>query len=254
MQDSEQMFSDLPDVLPLLGRLLPETSPMLQPPVGSAKSPVDFSSDAGIILRSPVVACTKVAAIDPLAAIMMRICASDESALSDLHAACSARLRAWALGIAMRPEIADEAVSASFMQVWHRAAEFDASRATVAAWLHAIVRSRMIDLMRRARRHAKGRCDADDHELEALADVSPSPSNRLESAQSSKTLRRAMATLSPMQRQVLSLTFLEGLTQQETADQMGLPLGTVKSHSKRGLDVLRRHGGLRAAAGQPANW
>lgn len=240
----------MPPMVASTGEALVDLSP---PAIGGmSDGPVAFDAEAGIVLRATAPSTADTAApppVDPLDALIGRIRGRDESAMNELHEACAARLLAWALRVAHKPEMADEAVSASLLQVWHHAVEFDAHRASASTWLRTIVRSRMIDLMRSARRRSHHEQDASDGELEAMPDAAPEPSSRLENAQANRTLRRAMATLTPVQRQVLSLTFLEGFSQQEAAEHIGLPLGTVKSHSKRGLEVLRRHRGLKAVAG-----
>lgn len=208
---------------------------------------IDFAPEAGIVLRPRAAPRPAAQPDDPLAALVGRIRLRDAAAMRALHDACGARLYRAAMRVVHRPEVAHEVVSATFVQVWNRAADFDASRAGVLGWLHTIVRSRALDLLRRELTHSRHEALASDADLDALVDVAPTPCQRIERTEASRRLRRAMTLLTPAQRQVLSLTFLDGLSQDEAAAHMGVPLGTLKSHARRGLAALRTHAGLREA-------
>ncbi len=206
---------------------------------------IEFEPKVGLVLRSRS-ASRAARGPDDMAALMARIQRRDETALGELHAACAGRLFGSALNIVHHAEIAREIVSIALMQAWCHAEDFDATRANVVTWLSMIVRSRALDLVRRNCTRSARECALLENGLEEIADGSPDPSHRLEQSQSLSRLRRAMATLTPVQRQVLSLTFLEGHSQEEAAEHIGLPLGTVKSHARRGLAALRSHAALRA--------
>lgn len=202
--------------------------------------------DAGIVLRHRADAPTEASR---LALLVTRIQSRDEAALAVLHAASAHHLFGSALRIAGRIDIAHEAVSLSFMQVWQRASDFDTRRGSAMSWLHAIVRSRTLDLLRLRRTHARFECDLDEDVLATVADCDSGPCVSVEQSECRRRLGRAMSRLPPIQRQVLSLTFLEGFSQEDAAKQIGLPLGTLKSHARRGLAALRQNVGLRACRG-----
>ena len=179
---------------------------------------------------------------DPLARSVDRMRRGDESGLADLYAACRARIFQSARAIVRRDEIAHEVVSVTFMQAWNEAARFDAQRGTVMAWLTRIARTRAFDALRRVQvvsRHEDGERD-DEREL-AAGSGSCDPLSHSERSCRNARLRRALSRLSPMQRQVLSLTVLSGLSQDEASIHLGVPLGTVKSHARRGLASMRVH-------------
>ncbi len=167
---------------------------------------------------------------------------NDESGLRQLHAAYSTQVFACAMRIVRRKEVADEIVSTSFMQVWTNAASYDERRGPVVAWLLLIARSRAIDAMRHAKLLGSRELslDEDDDSCAELAGAAiDEPPAHLERLTSERRLHRALLRLSPMQRQVLSLTTLDGLSQDEASRHLDLPLGTVKSHARRGLAALR---------------
>ena len=209
---------------------------------------VGFSGVAGITL-SPR-RSQRAAAVDPLAALMTRICDRDETALQALHATASNQVFASVLRIAHRHELADEIVSATFLQVWRTASTFDAGRATVMTWLLTIARSRAIDALRRHRIQCQHECllDDDDEGNEGPGDGTQCPQHCLELSQLRRRLAAAMCMLSPIQRQVLTMTFLGGDSHEEVALRTGMPLGTVKSHARRGIAALRASSWLRIDA------
>jgi RNA polymerase sigma-70 factor (ECF subfamily) len=208
---------------------------------------IAFDPEAGITLRSTSAARAGRRDADQFAELLGRVRRRDESALKALHDACEVRLLAVAVRIVGRHETACEAVSSAFLQAWQHAEDFDDNRSSVFGWLSMMVRSRALDLLRQSKVRNRYECAVVEFELEAVVGVSPEPCRGVEQSQQRIGLRRAMATLAPVQRQVLSLVFLEGHSHEEAAEQIGLPLGTVKSHSRRGLAALRAHTALRAA-------
>jgi len=84
--------------------------------------------------------------------------------------------------------------------------------------------------------------------IELLADVDPAnpapEPDRAELGDEVARARQALAQLRPEQRRVLELSLSEGRTHQEIASAIGIPLGTVKSHARRGLIRLRQMLGL----------
>ena len=103
-------------------------------------------------------------------------------------------------------------------------------------WLFTIARRTAIDVHRRERRPTRG-----DHEAEADR---PVDGPDLEQAWIRWEVRRGLDRLAPAERRILQLLYLEGLTQAETAERLGLPLGTVKSRSvraKRSLAAVLHH-------------
>lgn len=167
--------------------------------------------------------------------------AGDQRGLNQLHIAFSRKVFASAMSIVRREEIADEVVSSCFMQVWKGAARYDPARGPVVAWLMRIAKSRSCDALRRANVAWHREVGAQDSD--PLSTYSPEfesePGARLERKVRGRRVQRALLRLSPMQRQVLSLTTLDGMSQDEASQHLQLPLGTVKSHARRGLAALR---------------
>jgi RNA polymerase sigma-70 factor (ECF subfamily) len=130
---------------------------------------------------------------------------------------------------------AADAVQETFVSAWRSRDRFDPHRGTLPAWLLGIARYRVLDAYRStARTPATGLVDG-------LADQ-PDPDRPTPDLLADRLLvARALETLGPRARQVVSLAFYSDLTQAEIAAKLGLPLGTVKSDMRRALQRLRTH-------------
>jgi RNA polymerase sigma factor (sigma-70 family) len=132
---------------------------------------------------------------------------------------------------------AEEVTQTTFISAWQGRATFDPARGTIGGWLVAIVRRRVIDRLRTVQREQRA--------TEAAARAS-GWADRLEGVEhadqvvASVVVTDGLAELPETQRRVLQMAFYEDLTHQQIASMTGLPLGTVKSHVRRGLTELRR--------------
>jgi len=125
-------------------------------------------------------------------------------------------------------ELAEEAVQQAFLQAWRAAGSYDPAR-PLSSWLFSITRRVCIDLYRRERRQAVV-MDADDLPVAVAAD---DVGQSVERAWQVWQVRQALETLSDGEREVVRLSHLEGLSLPETAERLGIPVGTAKSRSHR---------------------
>ena len=174
-----------------------------------------------------------------LAVLIERVCRSDHQALAELFDLLADRAFAVALRILGNRDDAEEVVGEVFTQVWLKADAFNADRGSVAAWVSMMTRSRSLDHLRREARHRHDDLNpsGDDaayieHEQQGLDDLA-------EQADFNREARQALAALSEGQRRVIRLAFFQDLSHQEIAGRLDMPLGTVKSHCRRGLGLLR---------------
>jgi RNA polymerase sigma factor (sigma-70 family) len=130
---------------------------------------------------------------------------------------------------------AEDAVQEIFIEIWRHAARFDASRSPESSFVATIARRRLIDRRRRSGR----RLDAVAFTSEPAVTAS-GPSDRIEALEEAERTREFMQQLRPEQRQVLELSFQGGMSQQEIAAATNQPVGTVKTHARRGLMRLRQ--------------
>lgn len=172
-----------------------------------------------------------------LAELIQRMAAGDEAALGRFYDATLSRVYGLALKITGRRELAEEVCVETFWQGWREASRYDTQRGEPMAWLMVMARSRALDTLRRLDRASS--CAEPEIHLEFAACPDGSPLDHLLQSEQNTGLGQALATLSPVQRQLVALAFYKDLSHQEISDQTGLPLGTVKSHLKRAQDALR---------------
>ena len=170
------------------------------------------------------------AVTDPL---LPRIAAGDDRAVSE----CVARYGAlvWSLARRWSPDTGDaeDAVQEIFIDLWRTASRYDASRTSEAGWIAMIARRRLIDRTRKRERLPA---------LEALPDdldVASETERDLDREWRAEQARAVLRELPPAQRRMLELSLLHGRTHDEIARETDTPLGTVKSHIRRGLQRAR---------------
>ena len=121
------------------------------------------------------------------------------------------------------------------LTVWRKAHQFDRAQASASTWIFRIARNRRIDAVRRANRPEPDAADPSLHPPEA-----PQPDDMAHAADRETRVRAAMAQLPEEQMVLLRLAFFEGLSHRDIADQIGAPLGTVKSRLRLAFDKLRK--------------
>jgi len=164
----------------------------------------------------------------------------NERSLELFYDATVSRVYGVALRIVRVPQLAEEVISEVYMQVWRDAARYDKARGLVLGWLLIIARTRAVDLLRRQHKQDEAFSHPTPHDLvhepESPRDI---PEDLLDAAQINRKLYQALALLPPLQRQLLSLAFFRGLTHVEIVAHTAFPLGSVKTHIRRALLILR---------------
>ncbi len=175
-----------------------------------------------------------------LMALLERVAQQDTAALKHLYDHVSGKLYGLALRVVGNAEAAEDVLQHTFMQVWRTAADYRATLSPPMAWLCLIVRSRALDHLRRhAAERGNARVEWDDTLADTLAGDGPTPQDAAQASQAAQALHRCLAGLDKRQREVVSLAYLRDLSHSELAQQLQLPLGTVKTWIRRGLDQLR---------------
>lgn len=175
-----------------------------------------------------------------LRGLLGAICERNEQALGQLYDCTLGRVYGLILRVVRNPADAEEVVSDLYLQVWERARDYRPERGSVSAWLKTMAWSRAVDRQRRARRFAR---EVDLHPDQDEAAYTECESLSAEAAvmawASANAVHQAFAVLTDVQKRVLTLAFQEEMTHQDIAAATNLPLGTVKSHARRGLAALR---------------
>jgi RNA polymerase sigma-70 factor (ECF subfamily) len=165
--------------------------------------------------------------------LFQRVAAGDQDAVK----ACVDRFGPLVLSMARRfsPSASDaeDAVQEIFLDLWRSAGRFDESRASEVAFVAMVARRRLIDRRRRRLRRPDTEPLPETPLAEAVED------GGVERCVEAKIAQKALDQLRPEQRQVLLLSTLHGLSHEEIADVLGMPLGTVKAHARRGLLRVR---------------
>jgi RNA polymerase sigma factor (sigma-70 family) len=164
----------------------------------------------------------------------------DAAAFRQLYDATSARLYGFALRILGRRELAEEALQDGYIAIWNGAAGYQSHLAAPMTWMTTIVRNKAFDLLQRTGRDAA--LDAEQFDakvMEALRDPGATPIETLALSREARTLAYCMSALDGLHRQVLGLAFFHDLSHTEVAQQMALPIGTVKTWIRRSLDKLK---------------
>jgi RNA polymerase sigma-70 factor (ECF subfamily) len=166
-----------------------------------------------------------------------RVAQGDRSAFLALYDRHAARVYALAARMLGDRASAEEVTQDSFLKLWTRARAFTPTRGTLVSWLLAITRNNALDRIRlESRRPALA--EASLFDLEDGRPDLEAPGSGSEEARW-RSLRFALAELPDGQRQVIELAYYHGLTHSQMAEVLGLPLGTVKTRVRLGMERLR---------------
>jgi len=180
---------------------------------------------------------------DQLAALLARAGLGDRRAFEEVYRATRSKLFAVSLRIVRERQLAEEVLQDSFVAIWNHASDYAQAKSAPTTWMTAIVRNRSLDVLRRGAHETE---DVDEVLALNLVDESAAPARQFEEAHEAHTIRTCLKELEAEQRQSIALAFFHGLSHSELAEHMRKPLGTVKTHIRRGLMRLReclvRHG------------
>jgi RNA polymerase sigma-70 factor (ECF subfamily) len=146
--------------------------------------------------------------------------------------------------------VAEDIVQEVFLTVWRSAGAFDPARGTFRPWLLRLARWRILNELRR-RRRVPLLAEEADTVVGRLPDEGPGPEERAWQNEYGQVIQSTLAALPAKQRQAVALAFLEGLTHEQVARVLGVPLGTAKTRIRSGLAQLRV--GLERAASPRAS-
>lgn len=164
----------------------------------------------------------------------------DAAAFRALYDATSPKLFGFALRILGKRELAEEALQDGYVAIWHGAGTYQVHLAAPMTWMTTIVRNKALDMLRRhgGEAHIDGQV-FDSDIVNALQDPRANPIEALLVSRDAKSLAFCMATLEGLHRQVVGLAFFHDLSHSEVAQQMAIPIGTVKTWIRRSLARLK---------------
>ena len=172
--------------------------------------------------------------------LMQRLVYRDLTAFRTLYSRYSGLVYSTALRVLRDAQIAEDMVQEIFLRIWRKPESYTPTRGKFATWLTSVTRNRAVDEIRsRNRRYRHETASPEEQERELPGPEGDDPGLRAELSDQRRLILTAMQRLPPEQRQTIELAYFGGLTQQEIAEQLNQPLGTVKTRIRLGMQKLR---------------
>jgi RNA polymerase sigma-70 factor (ECF subfamily) len=170
-----------------------------------------------------------------------RAAQGDSTALEALYDRYASTVFGIALKVIGEQSAAEDVLQETFWRVWRSVSTFQPQRGAFTSWLFRITRNLAIDAYRR--RNVRPRAMTGVEDNESILDQTPDPdTNVVEQTQSilkNRQVRKALASLPQVQKQVIELAYFYGMTRQEIAEATGEALGTIHTRARLGLQKLR---------------
>ena len=145
-----------------------------------------------------------------------------------------------ALRVVRDAQVAEDMVQEIFLRIWRKPDSYVAQRGRFVTWLASVTRNRAVDEIRsRGRRFRHETASPEEQERELPAPDTNDPALMAELADQRRLIVAALAQIPAEQRQIIELAYFGGLTQQEIAERLSQPLGTVKTRIRLGMQKLR---------------
>lgn len=158
----------------------------------------------------------------------------DANAFQSLFLTYYPRVKAMLLRQGANNEVAEEIAQDTMFTIWQKSQQFSCDRGSISAWIYSIARNLRIDRVRK--QAVWQRCY---QELEAMEQVREAIDATQSDGQERGKIEMVLGGLPYNQRQIIELSFIEGLSQSEIARKLNLPLGTVKSRMRLAFEKLR---------------
>jgi RNA polymerase sigma factor (sigma-70 family) len=169
--------------------------------------------------------------------LVRRVIQGDEEAFRDLFRRYGPMAKSLAARVVRQNFMAEEIVQEAFLSLWRSPDAYREERGTFRSWLLSTVHHRAVDLVRREEAHRRRSQGGESESLQE--DVGEQVVEDTDLAESRVRVRAALEEIPAEQRQVLELMYFEGKTQSVIAEELDLPLGTVKSRTLLGMRRLR---------------
>ncbi len=173
-------------------------------------------------------------------ALFAQIAAGDTQAFSMLYDRYSSQLFGLALKIMQNQSLAEDVIQDVFMTIWKKAGSYKKRKGKPLGWMMILCRNRCIDLLRKQQKQNK-KTSGGTEKIDALAADSdlPDPLEQASVAELSYEITKAMGQLPPEQRQLIDMAYFQGFSQSEISRTLKVPLGTVKTRIRLGMQKLR---------------
>ena len=168
--------------------------------------------------------------------LMEKVSSGDRAAFTALYERFSPRVFGLSNRILRDPSQAEEVAQEIFLEIWQRASRFDRARGTATSWIMTITHGRSIDRVRQSQasraRDLKSSVNNFDRDVDSVADS-------VVQHEDASEVKACLDTLTPLQRESITLAYFGGHTQREVGEMLGAALPTIKTRMRDGLIRLR---------------
>ena len=172
--------------------------------------------------------------------LMQRLAYCDLVAFRALYDRYGNLVYSAALRVVRDAQRAEDMVQEIFLRIWRKPESYVAQRGRFVTWLTSVTRNRAVDEVRsRGRRFRHETASPEEQERELPASEQDDPALTAELSDQRRLILAALKQIPSEQREIIELAYFGGLTQQEIADLLSQPLGTVKTRIRLGMQKLR---------------
>jgi RNA polymerase sigma-70 factor, ECF subfamily len=173
--------------------------------------------------------------------LVIQVARGNPAALEVLYDRYASTVLGISLKVIGEQALAEDVLQETFWRVWQSAATYQSERGTFTSWLFRIARNLAIDSYRRrnVRPQAIVSANGGDPILDETADPNTDVAEQAQSSLMNRQVRKALASLPGVQRQVIEMAYFYGMTRQEIAEVTGEALGTIHTRARLALQKLR---------------
>lgn len=164
--------------------------------------------------------------------LVKRLKNGEEAAFSELYDRYAGALNGIVLRIIRDEERAQDVLQDSFVKVWKNIHSYDSGKGSFFTWMLNIARNTAIDALRKLKKEGK----SENQNIETIVGVS----NAVQQNVNTIGLMKLVEKLPPEQKLMVEYIYFNGYTQQEVADELEMPLGTVKTRTRLAMRELRK--------------
>ena len=171
--------------------------------------------------------------------LMRRVANGDRRSFAELYDRFSGVLFSTAYRLLNNQQAAEDVLQDVFIQIWEKAPLYDSTRGKPMTWAVTLTRNKAIDRLRSTQRRSRLHDDAQRESVAGEQFDDRSSFEAMVSGETGALVREALEKLTKDQRQAIELAFFSSLTQNEIAERLREPLGTIKARIRRGMMKLR---------------
>lgn len=174
---------------------------------------------------------------DDAGELLARVSKGDEAAFAELYDLIAPRVHSVVVRVVRDPSIAEEVTQEVFVELWRLAPRFDSGKGSVTAWASTVAHRRAVDRVR-STQSARDR-DQRDHDLDLRQTTHDEVAELVEDEFERARVTKAMASLTPVQREAIELAYFSGYTYREVSALLDVAEGTIKTRIRDGLIRIR---------------